>query len=408
MIDFSRIKDRFNPTAPRSAYDIQYARFDESLARLLSKLRVVGEGVKGSAFPIDLSDDEASIWKEMILNTKFYADFCRVITKEEGVIIHRTVADSGIIIAVKKDVSGVFAEPKPGFWQRLTGQKTNIIFTRYRHKNEAILRDFSKNNSSILVSALDIEKETVRMLKLFSSRPGLAIRAPLPDAFWHEMIVDTEFYMQFCHFELQMEKGDILNHIPGNDALQIEHVVGYNVFLDLYCASYNELPPSLIWPYSIVEDAFPLDGVNARHAAQGLIKSHIAGIIRQSVARPFLPATTSERPERPLKTPESAAIDCILYSYRDAKHQAKPLPPESDGKENEHQEGTSRSERSSAATSDRKAKTKTSSDISSDDGGAAMLAVTAATSISTVDIASATTSTCGASCGASCGGGCGC
>ncbi|GLH29010.1 hypothetical protein WSS15_16600 [Acetobacter pasteurianus] len=251
---FSPIKERFGFVNSSQEHKNIYDNFEHYIESLIPKLRFVALSEKDTPFPITLCHAEAAIWTEMILNTVLYAQFCRALTGKEDEFIHRA-RNGNILIAIKKNVSGVFAEPNQSLWQKLTRRHHPTLQEKYTSKELSIYQHFARLLQSENIPDRTIEKEVDRLLLLFKFFCGIPpLLNPLPFIFrdlWHEILLDTEYYMLFCHIELHMEKGNILQYSPNYHVnyLEIINSDNYKACLAFYIQRFGELPSPDIWPY---------------------------------------------------------------------------------------------------------------------------------------------------------------
>lgn len=101
--------------------------------------------------------------------------------------------------------------------------------------------------------ALRHERELKRYLVLCSEHPETSLPiTPMLDEFWHEFLLHTRDYMEFCG---KLGSG-FIHHVPNTPsdsrAAATRH---YVALLTLYEEVFRESPPADVWPRITASDA---------------------------------------------------------------------------------------------------------------------------------------------------------
>jgi hypothetical protein len=116
------------------------------------------------------------------------------------------------------------------------------------HSIDDITKSFSIKRGILLDEAIKIEKETHRYLELVTaSKNGYSCLSPIVDDFWHNMVLNTEIYADFC----QKTYDKFIHHIPESYKTVEDFNLSrssYKQFLIDYESKFSESPPEWIWP----------------------------------------------------------------------------------------------------------------------------------------------------------------
>ena len=213
---------------------------------LVSKMLNVAKKGLNKTLPIALTIDENILWREMVLDTKEYQNFCHR-NFSKNTMVHRIVrenCDNYIIFAL--DDSCYYN--KKFFKKTLKSfedlQTELVLYGRFN----SLLKNQIKPISSL--SFKELHRETMRFLKLLADNQveSFGLQAESIDQLWHILLSDTQYYSLLCH-SLGLPLGQIVHHSPGTSSTIKNDRDGYSRLLHAYIRKYYELPDPNFWPY---------------------------------------------------------------------------------------------------------------------------------------------------------------
>lgn len=94
------------------------------------------------------------------------------------------------------------------------------------------------------------ERELKRYLFIAAKHPTVSLPiASVLDPLWHEFLLDTRAYVQFC----RRLGADIIHHVPNDDASGEPNALAemnerYLKLVEMYQEEFAEVPPADVWP----------------------------------------------------------------------------------------------------------------------------------------------------------------
>jgi hypothetical protein len=121
-------------------------------------------------------------------------------------------------------------------------RQASVIDAVMKFDLDDVVRRFALEHDAPVEVARELEQELKRFLVMCALSPDKSYGMAGPvDGLWHDFIVDTRRYSQFC----DEVAGYYIHHIPGASE---ESSSGYVSMLHDYEALFQETPPVHIWP----------------------------------------------------------------------------------------------------------------------------------------------------------------